>query len=88
MSYPDAVVEVERPEVAVMEIVRSQQLRDFLKESLSEFPGDNMQNVSFMIEPSQKTAIEELARANRLSQGVILRVIIREWMSQKLNGCP
>jgi hypothetical protein len=78
---------LDKPEVAVMEIVRSQQLRDLLRESLEEFPGDNMQNASFMIEPAQKAAIEELARANRLSQGVILRVIIREWMNQKLNGC-
>lgn len=83
MIYPQVV---EESEVAV-EILRSQQLRDLLKESLTELPDDNLQNVSFMIEPSQKTMIEKLAKANRLSQGVILRVIIREWMSQKLNGC-
>lgn len=77
----------EKSEVAGMEIVRSQQLRDLLTESLNEMPDENLQNVSFMIEPSQKAVIEQLSKANRLSQGVVMRVIIREWMKQKLNGC-
>ena len=74
-------------EVATVNIVRSQQLEDLLKETLDQFDEANMVNASFMIEPSQKAAIERLAKANRLSQGVILRIIVREWMEFKLNGC-
>ena len=74
-------------EVATVDIVRSEQLRDLLDETLKVIDEENLVNVSFMIEPAQKEAIGRLAKANRLSQGVILRIIIREWMENKLNGC-
>lgn len=74
-------------EVATVNIIRSEQLRDLIQEALEDTDVDNLVNASFMIEPSQKVAIERLAKANRLSQGVIMRIIIREWMEYKLNGC-
>jgi hypothetical protein len=72
-----------------MNIVRSQQSRGLMQEALiSNGDGaNNLENVSFMLAPSQREVIKQLARENRFSQGVVLRIIVDEWMQNKLEGC-
>ena len=69
-----------------MDLIRSEQSRSLLKEALTGMGDDNLVNISFMISPEQKAVIQQLSRENRLSQGVILRFILDEWMEGKLNG--
>ena len=72
-----------------MNIVRSDQSRGLMHEALTSNGdgGTNLENVSFMLAPSQRDVVKQLARENRLSQGVILRIILDEWMQNKLEGC-
>ncbi len=81
----NAVTEV-KPEDAKMNIIRSQQTLGLIQQSLKSNGDGNLQNVSFMLSPSQRGVIKQLARENRMSQGVILRIIVDEWMQSKLNG--
>jgi hypothetical protein len=75
-------------EAATMNIVRSRDAFELLQEALSNVASgdEKLVNASFMISPAQKRVIELLARENRLSQGVVLRVIMDEWMEKKLQG--
>ncbi len=74
-----------KPEVA-MDIVRSEQSVGLLRDALDRLGKGNMVNVSFMITPDQKAVIKKLSQDNRMSQGVVLRHILDEWMEFKLNG--
>lgn len=74
-----------QPEVA-MNLVRSEQLTDILKESYKAGDWDsNMVTTSMMVRPKQLEMIRALAKANRLSQGDIIRIIIDEWTQTKLE---
>ena len=82
----DVLTANQEPEVAVMNIIRSEQSRGLMQEALVGGDEGNLENVSFMLSPSQRAVIKQLSKENRLSQGVILRIIIDEWMQLKLNG--
>ena len=70
-----------------MNIVRSEQHLDLLKKSLEAGDLDeNLKTTSAMMRPLQLDMIRTLARANRLSQGDIMRIIIDEWCESKLGG--
>lgn len=73
-----------------MDILRNKQLLGLLDESLkADDLDENLITTSAMLRPSQLEMIRQLARANRLSQGDIVRVIIDEWCESKLKpgGC-
>lgn len=69
-----------------MNIIRSEESRQLISDAVKGDVDENLVNVSFMLSPKQKAVIEQLARENRFSQGVVLRVIIDEWMQSKAAG--
>ncbi len=69
-----------------MNIIRSEQSLGLIQQALSTNGEGNLENVSFMLSPSQRNVIKQLARENRMSQGVILRIILDEWMQLKVGG--
>lgn len=75
------------PEVATMNIVRSKQSRELIEEALIPNGDNNLVNASFMISPKQREVIQQLAKENRFSQGVVVRIIIDEWMTNQVRGC-
>ena len=76
----------EQPEVKAMNIVRSEQAVGLIRQALTDHEDDNLENVSFMLSPNQRAVVRQLARENRMSQGVIMRIVLDEWMETKLNG--
>jgi hypothetical protein len=75
-----------KPTEAAMNIIRTADSLELIKEALIGNGDDsNLVNASFMIAPKQKAVIEQLSRENRFSQGIILRIIIDEWMEQKVR---
>jgi hypothetical protein len=73
-------------EAQAMNIIRSAESRKLIGEAVRGDIDENLINVSFMLSPKQKAVIEQLAKENRFSQGVVLRVIIDEWMQSKATG--
>ena len=69
-----------------MNIIRSERSVGLIRRAVEGEAEDNLVNVSFMLAPSQRAVIQQLAKENRFSQGVIVRVILDEWMQNKLNG--
>lgn len=70
-----------------MNIVRSKQSRELIEEALIPNGDNNLVNASFMISPKQREVIQQLAKENRFSQGVVVRIIIDEWMTNQVRGC-
>ena len=77
---------LDKPEDTEMNIIRSEQSLGLIRRSLSGDGDDNLENVSFMLAPSQRDVVRQLAKENRMSQGVIFRIILDEWMQSKVNG--
>lgn len=73
-------------EAAVMNLVRTAETRKLIEEAVEGGVDENLINVSFMVSPKQKAVIERLARENRFSQGVVVRIILDEWMQSKAAG--
>ena len=69
-----------------MNIIRSADSLRLIEEAVSGGVDENLINVSFMMSPKQKAVIEQLSKENRLSQGVVIRVILDEWMQSKARG--
>lgn len=68
-----------------MNIVRNDALRELVRVAYEEVTDANLKTTSTMLRPNQLVMIQKLARANRLSQGDILRIILDEWCNYKLN---
>lgn len=69
-----------------MNLVRTAETRKLIEEAVEGGVDENLINVSFMVSPKQKAVIERLARENRFSQGVVVRIILDEWMQSKAAG--
>ena len=69
-----------KTEVERMDIVRTKSLLEIVQLSYhAEDWDENLRTTSAMIRPSQHNMIRKLARANRMSQGDIIRIIIDDW---------
>lgn len=73
-------------EAAVMNLVRTAETRKLIEEAVESGVEENLINVSFMVSPKQKAVIEKLSKENRFSQGVVVRIILDEWMQSKVAG--
>ena len=69
-----------------MNLVRTAETRKLIEEAVEGGVDENLINVSFMVSPKQKAVIERLAKENRFSQGVVVRIILDEWMQSKAAG--
>lgn len=68
-----------------MNIVRNDALMELVRVAYEEVTDANLKTTSAMLRPNQLNMIRALARANRLSQGDILRIILDEWCNYKLG---